>query len=121
MILDAETPLSALTPGLLRDLDRLEPFGAGNRKPLFLAGGLEVVGEPECVGTPDRHLSFRVRQNGTILKAIAFGMADRIEELMSMDGNCCLAFTPKINEWQGRRSVDIQVSDFQAGKQARLE
>jgi single-stranded-DNA-specific exonuclease len=113
-----------LTPGLLRDLDRLEPYGAENRKPMFLAGDLEVVGEPRRVGTPDRHLSFRVRQNGTALtalKAIGFGMADRIEELMSAGGKCCLAFTPKINEWQGRRSVDLVVSDFQAGAQARLE
>jgi single-stranded-DNA-specific exonuclease len=121
LVLDAETPLSTLTPGLLRDLDRLEPYGAANRKPMFLAGDLEVVGEPRRVGTPDRHLSFRVRQNGTVLKAIAFGMADRIEELMSATGKCCLAFTPKINEWQGRRSVDLVVTDFQAGAEARLE
>jgi len=33
---------------------------------------------------------------------------------------CCLAFTPKINEWQGRRSVDLEVRDFQAGACARL-
>jgi single-stranded-DNA-specific exonuclease len=124
LILDVETPLSTLTPGLLRDLDRLEPYGAENRKPMFLAGNLEVVGEPRRVGTPDRHLSFRVRQNGlgdTVLKAIAFGMADRIVELMSASGRCCLAFTPKVNEWQGRRSVDLVVTDFQAGAEARLE
>ncbi len=121
LVLDAETPLSALTLGLLRDLDRLEPYGAENRKPLFLAGGLELVGEPRRVGTPDHHLSFRVRQNGTVLKAIAFGMADRLEELTSAGGACCLAFTPKINEWQGRRSVDLHVTDFQAGAEARLE
>jgi single-stranded-DNA-specific exonuclease len=121
LILDAETPLSALTPGLLRDLDRLEPYGAENRKPMFLAGNLDVVGEPRRVGTPDRHLSFRVRQNGTVLKAIGFGMADRVEELMSAGGACCLAFTPKMNEWQGWRSVDLVVTDFQAGAEARLE
>ena len=27
LVLDAEVPLSALTPGLVRDLDRLEPYG----------------------------------------------------------------------------------------------
>jgi single-stranded-DNA-specific exonuclease len=121
LVLDAEAPLSAMTLGLLHDLDRLEPYGAENRKPLFLAGNLEVVGEPRRVGTPDRHLSFRVRQNGTVVKAIAFGMADRTDELMSVGGACCLAFTPKLNEWQGRRSVDLVVTDFQAGAEARLE
>src|SRR5262249_49160201 len=101
LTLDAEVPLSALTFGLLADLDRLEPYGAENRRPLFLAGGLEVVGEPKKVGNGERHLSFRVRQQGTTLKAIAWGMADRVEELMSAGGACCLAFTPRPNEWQG--------------------
>ena len=79
-----------------------------------------MVGEPRKVGGGERHLSFRVRQHGTTLKAIAFGMAERVEELMSAGGACCLAFTPKLNEWQGWRSVDLEVTDFQAGGQARL-
>ena len=42
--IDAEVPLSALTPGLLNDLDRLEPYGSNNRRPTFLAGDLQVIG-----------------------------------------------------------------------------
>jgi single-stranded-DNA-specific exonuclease len=120
LVLDSELPLSALTYGLLRDLDRLEPYGADNRRPLFLAGGLHLAGEPRKVGNGERHLSFRVRQQGTTLKAIAWGMADRLEELTSAGGVCCLAFTPRINEWQGFRSIDLEVTDFQAGAEARL-
>jgi single-stranded-DNA-specific exonuclease len=120
LVLDAEVPFSSLTVGLLADLDRLEPYGAENRRPLFLAGGLQVKGEPRKVGNGERHLSFRVSQQGTTLKAIAWGMADRIEELMSAGGACCLAFTPKINEWQGWRSIDLEVTDFQPGGEARL-
>jgi single-stranded-DNA-specific exonuclease len=120
LMLDAEVPLSILTTGLLADLDRLEPYGSENRRPLFLAGGLQLQGEPRKVGGGERHLSFRVSQQRTVLKAIAWGMAERIEELMSAGGACCLAFTPKVNEWQGRRSVDLEVVDFQAGTQARL-
>jgi single-stranded-DNA-specific exonuclease len=121
LILDAEVPLGVLTFGLLRDLDKLEPYGADNRKPVFLAGGLTVVGEPRKVGNGERHLSFRVSQAGTTLKAIAWGVADRVEELMSGGGDCSLAFTPKRNEWQGRSSIDLEVVDFQAGKETRLD
>lgn len=120
LVLDAEVPLSMLTTGLLADLDRLEPYGAENRRPLFLAGGLQIQGEPRRVGGGERHLSFRVTQQGTTLRAIAWGMAERIEELMSAGGACCLAFTPRLNEWQGWHSVDLEVVDFQAGAQARL-
>lgn len=120
--IDAEVPLSALTLKLLADLDRLEPYGCENQRPLFLAGGLEVVGEPTPVGKGDekRHLSFRVRQQGTTLRAIAFNMADRREELMSDGGRCCLVFRPRLNEWQGFRRVDLEIHDFQPGPRARL-
>jgi single-stranded-DNA-specific exonuclease len=120
LVLDAETPLGSVTLGLVSDLDRLEPYGAENRRPLFLAGGLQVQGEPRKVGQGERHLSFRVRQGATSIKAIAWGMADRATELMSAGGDCCIAFTPKRNEWQGRLSVDLEVTDFQPGAQARL-
>jgi single-stranded-DNA-specific exonuclease len=120
LVLDAEVPLSSLTTGLLQALQQLEPYGSGNPAPLLLADRLQVVGEPRRVGNGERHLSFRVRQNGKELRCIGFGMGDRATELMSAGGQCCLAFTPRINEWQGYRSVEIEVRDFQSGPQARL-
>lgn len=121
LLIDAEVPLATLTTGFLRDLDRLEPFGSGNRRPLFLAGDLQIVGEPALVGGGQRHVSFRVRQAGRTLRAIAFGMADRLEELMSCSGQCSLVFTPRLNDWQGFRRVDLDIVDFQAGPQARID
>jgi single-stranded-DNA-specific exonuclease len=120
LVLDAEVPLGVLTYGLLGDLDRLEPYGAANARPVFLAGGLEILGTPRRLGNGERHLSFRVRQGETAMRAIAFGMGDRLEELISRGGRCCLAFTPRVNEWQGYRSIELEVVDFQPGAVARL-
>lgn len=120
LTLDAEVPLSALTVRLVADLDRLEPYGAENPRPLFLAGDLQVEGEPRKVGKGERHLSFRVRQQATVLKAIGWNMAERLEELMTDAGRCSLAFTPKINEWRGMRTVDLEVTDFQTGPRTQL-
>src|SRR5207249_4744693 len=60
LMVDAEIPLSALTLGLVEALDRVKPYGAGktwlnggaleNPPPLFLAGGLQVVGTPRRMG-----------------------------------------------------------------------
>jgi len=118
--LDAEVPLSALTFGLLKEIDKLEPYGSENSRPIFLAGGLTVMGQPRRMGGGERHLGFRVHQNGTVLRAVAFGMGERCDELMSEGGRCSLAFTPKVNEWQGFRSVELEVVDFQAGPRAQL-
>jgi single-stranded-DNA-specific exonuclease len=113
--LDAEVPLSALTFGLLGDIDKLEPYGEDNPRPRFLATGLQVEGTPRRIGQGERHLSFRVRQGGTTIRAVAWGMGDRLDELMAAGGSCCLAFTPKINEWNGQRTVEIEAIDFRVG------
>lgn len=119
--LDAEIPLTALTNGLMKGIAALEPHGSGNRRPMFLASGLQVVGEPRKVGKGEHHLSFRVKQqNGPVIKAIGWGMADRVEELLSQQGECCLAFSPKINEWNGYINIDMEVADLQAGGVAKL-
>jgi single-stranded-DNA-specific exonuclease len=112
LVIEAELPLSALTTGFVRSLEKLEPYGMGNRRPYFLAGGLRVVETPKKVGNGERHLSFRVRQDRTILRAIAWGMADRADELPA-DGPCAIVFTPRINEWRGMIRVDLEVIDFQ--------
>ncbi len=120
LTIDAEVTLGMVTPGLVAALGRLEPYGTGNPRPRFLAGPLQVVGEPRRVGKGERHLQFRVRQQGTVFATIAFNLADRVEELMSAGGQCCLVFTPSFNVWQGRRSIQLEVVDFQPGLQANL-
>ncbi len=119
--LDAEVPLSALTFGLIKDLEKLEPYGAGNPKPKLLASGLKAEA-PRLIGKGEtqRHLDFRVRQGDTTMRCVAWGMADRMEELMSAGGDCCLAFTPKINEWNGSRKLELHVIDLKPGKTVEL-
>ena len=48
-------------------------------------------------------------------------MSERRDELLSAASTCCLAFTPRLNEWTGIRRVDLEVRDFQAGATATLE
>lgn len=119
LVLDAEVPLAALTHRLVKQLDALEPYGSANPRPRFLASDLQLVGEPRKIGGGERHLSFRVRQAGTALRAVGWGMSERADELTAA-GRCCLAFVPRINEWNGYSNVELEVSDFQPGPSPRL-
>jgi len=120
LTIDAEVPLELLTTGLVEALSRLEPYGAGNPRPLFLAGPVKVVGEPRSVGRGERHLRFRIQQNRRAFPAIGFNLAERAADLMSADGQCCLVFSPSFNEWQGWRSLQLEIVDFEPGPKARL-
>ena len=54
------------------------------------------------------------------MRAIGFHMGDRFEELLSGGGKLSLVFKPKINTWQGKRTVELEIVDFQAGADADL-
>jgi len=121
MRLDAEIPLQGLGEGLVRDLGKLEPYGNTNRKPLFLASGLEIEGEPRVIGKDMRHLQLVLRQGGKKVRAVAFRMADRLEELKSGGGALSIAFRPEINEFMGRREVQVHIEDFQPRANPEVE
>jgi single-stranded-DNA-specific exonuclease len=113
--LDLEVPLHALSTDLVRSLEVLEPFGVSNPKPIFLANGLTLLGEPRVIGGGGRHLSFQVQQGDKTFRAIAFGQAERVSELADAQGKCSLAFEPIINDFRGYPSVELKVRDFRPG------
>lgn len=101
--LDAAVSLSDINERLTEELSLLEPFGEGNREPLFGAKELTVVNLRK-VG--NNHLKMFLRQNGTTLSAIAFDMAEQnIMEGCLIDA----AFTPSMNEWEGSKNLQLQL------------
>lgn len=110
--LDDEVRLDQLDESLVADLGRLEPLGAGNPAPKLATGWLDVVGEPRLVGSGERHMQVTVSDGRRACKAIAFGMAE-FRPMLLDHRRCRIAFKPTLNEWNGRRSVEMQVVDFQ--------
>lgn len=53
--IDAQVPLTALTPGIVHWIERLAPFGEGNPAPVFLSNGVDVRGV-KTVGQDGAHL-----------------------------------------------------------------
>jgi single-stranded-DNA-specific exonuclease len=111
LYVDAEVPLASLSLRVVEELDRLEPYGIGNPKPLLLAGHLEVVGEPRIVGDQKNHLQLRVRQDNVIMRAIGWSLAERGKALTA-GSRCSLVFQPTINEWNNHREVQLEIRDF---------
>ncbi|OEU57881.1 MAG: single-stranded-DNA-specific exonuclease RecJ [Desulfuromonadales bacterium C00003096] len=107
-LFDQDVLLEELTLETVTELDLLAPFGMGNPQPLLVARNLRAQ-QVQILG--DKHLRFTARQGGYSQACIAFGMAERIDELA---GEFDLLFTPGINEWRGRSSVQLKVKDFVA-------
>jgi len=117
--IDDEVSLSALTPSVVDEIERLEPFGMGNPRPLLLASNLRVLGEPRIVGPRQNHLQIRFLQDSVTVKAIGWNLAERGRTLRP-NTVCSVVFHPSINEWNGRREVQLEIKDF-AGQRAGIE
>jgi single-stranded-DNA-specific exonuclease len=110
--LECLAELNVLTESLVNDLKRLGPFGHANRKPLLCCRGLTIAGPPRRVGKTGDHLQLFVKQGQASMKCIAFnfgGMIDQLRTGTLID----VAVEPQINEYMGRRSVELEVKDLQ--------
>ena len=110
--LDATLDPAGATLDLIETLSRLGPFGSGNAEPKFVLIGARISA-PRIVG--HGHVSCTVSgPNGGRLKAIAFRSADSDlgHALLANDGTPLhLAGTLRIDNWQGRESVQMFIED----------
>ena len=112
--LDAELPLREMTPVLMRQLDRLEPFGEQNEKPVLYSPDVRLAEPPRVIGQDGTHLLLRLRRGEVVLKALAFGMAHRLPEL-ELGAPIHAAYTPRWNTFRGETNLELLLADFRVG------
>ena len=67
------------------------------------------MAEARRVGSDGRHLKLSLFEGGALHDAIAFRMGDRLQEAYR---RIDVVYTPTIDEWRGRRRVQLTVKDF---------
>jgi len=114
--IDAEATFSQLTLDIVRQIGQLEPFGAGNPRPLLASGGVQLVEPPRRIGNGERHLSLRLKQHGVNVRAVAFGQGEWCDEIAQCPTAIDVAYRPVINEFRGQKNVEIHVVDWRPAK-----
>ncbi|MHB0954760.1 MAG: single-stranded-DNA-specific exonuclease RecJ [Pirellulaceae bacterium] len=110
--IDAEAPFSQLTLRTVEQIEQMAPFGAGNPRPVLCASCVALCEPPKRMGGGERHLSARLNQHGVTMRSVAFGQGDWAEELMQLNGPLDLAYRPVINDFRGRRNVELHIVDW---------
>ncbi len=110
--IDSEVDLAELTLSTTEAIVGLGPFGTGNPRPKFSTDWVELAEEPRRVGRSQEHLLVSFRQNGTRMRGIGFGQAANFEDIKE-HRRCRVAFEPIVNDFRGRRSVEMQIIDLQ--------
>ncbi len=104
---DAEVNSGDVTWELLNDIRRLEPFGSQNPPPLFLMRGVRAAAPPRIVGR--NHLRMKLGQGDRSFNSIGFSLGHLKPAFEG--GEMDILFRPKENEFNGTRSLELELVD----------
>ena len=110
--IDGETTLAGLTLSSVEQIEKLAPFGQGNHRPVLCASRVALAEPPRAIGGGARHLAMRLVQHGAKIRGVAFGGAEWLQHLPAPGQPFLIAFKPNINEFQGRRTAELELVDW---------
>lgn len=128
VMIDAAMPLGYISEEVIADLEKLEPFGRANEKPLFAQQHLSVL-RISRIGKNRNVVKMSVMgPEGIIMDALYFGdtdvFFDFLEEEYGRDNVAAalrgmrntidigVTYYPQINEFQGKRSLQIVIQNY---------
>ena len=128
VMIDAAMPLGYISEEVIADLEKLEPFGRANEKPLFAQQHLSVL-RLSRIGKNRNVVKMSVMgPEGIIMDALYFGdtdvFFDFLEDEYGRDKVAAalrgmrntidigVTYYPQINEFQGKRSLQIVIQNY---------
>lgn len=110
-IIDVSLPLSSVSDGLVQSIDSLEPFGQGNKKPLFMSQA--VVEKVHPVGKTGRHVRLVLKDplGGGVREGIFFNAPENIESQPARAFN--ILYELQMNFWNGRSRPEMYIKGLQ--------
>jgi single-stranded-DNA-specific exonuclease len=107
--LDAKVDFEDVTFDFLESLHLLEPFGTENPPPILYSEAIQTW-PPKIVGKI--HLKLYLEQHDRVLEGIAFGLAERRQEILKKNIRLKIAFTPYVNTFLNKSSIQLLIKDF---------
>ncbi|MFA7319812.1 MAG: single-stranded-DNA-specific exonuclease RecJ [Parcubacteria group bacterium] len=114
-VIEIDSEISAEDIGweLVSGLKKMEPFGVGNREPIFCARNFIIV-DAKIVGNGQKHWKLTLRgENGSpkIFDAIGFSLVEKFPNL-EKDVKIDIAFNLAEDEWNGNKKIQIKIIDL---------
>ena len=96
---------------LLKIIDRLEPFGPENDRPVFVSKGAIPAGDATIVG--ENHLKVKFEQKNRTIEAIGFNMAEYLTNVLNPpEDGIDIAYSLEENTWKGNKYIQIILKDL---------
>lgn len=110
--IDALIGFNEIDSGLLKSIERLEPFGRANPEPVFATYKAEIENGSQRV-LKGGHLKCTLRHGVSAFPAIGFGMVPNGE--LSLPRKVNVAYTPKFNTWRQETTIQLLLKAIEPG------
>jgi single-stranded-DNA-specific exonuclease len=110
--IDGSLTFRSINEQVVSELSSLAPFGAGNPCPIFRTSRVEIVDGPRRL--KDRHLKMAFKQDGRILRGVAWRASERESFVAEHRAAIDLAFSLENDMYNGERYLQLSVADFRA-------
>ena len=107
--LDEQISLKDVNIKSVKELSMLEPFGEGNREPLFLFKDLKINSIRTL--SEEKHIKLTLQENHYLIDAIGFNLGELSHEYKIGD-RIDVAGTLEINRFNAKESVQINLKDI---------
>jgi len=112
LMIDAEVKPEEIDWDLFSEIKKFEPFGEGNREPVFLTKNL-IIREIKLVGNGQKHLKFSFQVGKSkIFEGIFWKGGDKFPDFQPGD-EVSVVFLLRSNEWNGSRKLELNIIDIQ--------
>ncbi len=129
--IDVPLPLQFIDRKFLTELERLEPFGVGNPKPLFARKQIRILSMAK-LGKTGKYRRIRIAdEQGNHYQAVYFGDGEEMDqyliqkygeerlmqsyrgELIQGQMEISMVYSPQVNSYNGRESIQILIQYYQ--------
>ena len=111
--IDIAMPIQYINEAFIEELKVLEPFGNGNGKPLFAERDFHVL-QSQILGKNKNTLKiYGTNGAGCHMEGLYFGDIQEFLELLEKKDTISITYYPAVNEFRGRKSLQLMIQDFQ--------
>ncbi len=116
-IIDAKINLSDVTFSNYQEIEKLEPFGIGNQKPLFYLENIEIK-KVKKFGKSQEHLELSFKEEGSFwVKAMTFFYKENFSEKVLEKGlevgqKIDMVASFELNQYNGNNSLRLKIEDI---------
>lgn len=107
--LDEELDLENLSLEIVKNFERLAPFGMDNQKPIFYLRDFHVE-SARSMGAGNLHLKLKISKGEANFEVVAFGQGKWATEFAQVK-HLELAVTLSVNKWNGKAALQLMMVD----------